>query len=83
MHGAPELGKALVGSTAAGICTIICPGALRKPGFFIKAAEAFETETRWGFSQVGPWKRTYKSVEEAERKQLCRARGSDDGAGHG
>ena len=43
--------------------------------------EAFETEARRGFSQVRPTEANAQSVEEAEREQLCRARGSDDVAG--
>jgi hypothetical protein len=39
--------------------------------------EAFETETRQGFSQVKPTPANAQSVEEAEREKPCRARGSD------
>ena len=43
--------------------------------------EAFETDARRGFSQVRPMQAYVQSVEEAEREQPRRARGSDDGAG--
>ncbi len=43
--------------------------------------EAFETEARRGFSHVRPTQAYWQSVEEAEREQPRRARGSDDGAG--
>ena len=43
--------------------------------------EAFETDARRGFSHVRPTQAYVQSVEEAEREQLRRARGSDDGAG--
>ena len=43
--------------------------------------EAFETEARRGFSHVRPTQAYLQSVEEAEREQPRRARGSDDGAG--
>jgi len=43
--------------------------------------EAFETEARRGFSQMRPTQAYWQSVEEAEREQPRRARGSDDGAG--
>ena len=40
--------------------------------------EAFETEAPRGFSQVRPTEVYWQSVEEAEREQPFRARGSDD-----
>jgi len=43
--------------------------------------EAFETEARRGFSQVRPTQAYWQSVEEAEREQPRRARGSDGVAG--
>jgi hypothetical protein len=43
--------------------------------------EAFETEARWGFSQVRPKQANAQSVEEAERENPRQARGSDDAAG--
>jgi hypothetical protein len=43
--------------------------------------DAFETDARRGFSQVRPTQAYVQSVEEAEREQPRRARGSDDGAG--
>ena len=43
--------------------------------------EAFETDARRGFSHVGPTHAYVQSVEEAEREQPRRARGSDTGAG--
>jgi hypothetical protein len=43
--------------------------------------EAFETEARLGFSQVRPTEANAQSVEEAEREESRRARGSDDVAG--
>jgi hypothetical protein len=43
--------------------------------------EAFETEARRGFSQVRPTEANAQSVEEAEREQPRRARGSDDVVG--
>jgi hypothetical protein len=43
--------------------------------------EAFETEARRGCSHVRPTQAYSQSVEEAEREQARRARGSDDGAG--
>jgi hypothetical protein len=43
--------------------------------------EAFETDARRGFSHVRPTQAYVQSVEEAEREQPRRARGSDDGAG--
>ena len=43
--------------------------------------EAFETDARRGFSHVGPTQAYWQSVEEAEREQPRRARGSDAGAG--
>ena len=41
--------------------------------------EAFETEIHQGFSQVRPTEAYVPSVEEAEREQPRRARGSDNG----
>jgi hypothetical protein len=43
--------------------------------------ELFETEARRGFSQVRPTQANAQSVEEAEREESRRARGSDDVAG--
>jgi len=43
--------------------------------------ELFETEARRGFSQVRPTQAYVQSVEEAEREESRRARGSDDVAG--
>ena len=43
--------------------------------------EAFETEARRGCSQVRSTEAYWQSVEEAEREQPSRARGSDDVAG--
>ena len=43
--------------------------------------EAFETEARRGCSQVRPTEAYRQSVEEAEREQPSRARGSDDVVG--
>ncbi len=43
--------------------------------------EAFETDAHRGFSHVRPTQAYRQSVEEAEREQSRRARGSDDGAG--
>ncbi len=43
--------------------------------------EAFETDARRGFSHVRPTQAYLQSVEEAEREQPRRARGSDAGAG--
>jgi hypothetical protein len=43
-------------------------------------SQVFETEARWGFSQVRPM-RAYRQSVEAEREKPRRARGSDDGAG--
>ena len=43
--------------------------------------EAFEAETRRGFSQVRLTAAYLQSVEEAEREKPRRARGSDDVAG--
>jgi hypothetical protein len=43
--------------------------------------EAFETEARWGFWQVRPTEVYVQSVEEVEREQPRRARGSGDVAG--
>ena len=43
--------------------------------------EAFETEAPRGFSHVRPTQAYLQSVEEAEREQLRRARGSDDAVG--
>ncbi|MBS0170269.1 MAG: hypothetical protein JSR62_07920 [Nitrospira sp.] len=43
--------------------------------------EAFETEARRGCSHVRPTQAYLQSVEEAEREQPRRARGSDAGAG--
>jgi hypothetical protein len=43
--------------------------------------ETFETEARWGFSQVRLTEVYAQSVEEVEREQPRRARGSDDVAG--
>ena len=43
--------------------------------------EAFETDARRGFSHVRPTQAYVQSVEEAEREQPRRARGSDAGAG--
>jgi hypothetical protein len=43
--------------------------------------EAFETEARWGFSQVRPTQAYRQSVEEADREKPRRARGSDDVVG--
>ncbi len=42
--------------------------------------EAFETEARRGCSHVRPTQAYWQSVEEAEREQPRRARGSDAGA---
>jgi len=43
--------------------------------------EAFETEARRGCSHVRPTQAYLQSVEEAEREQPRRAKGSDAGAG--
>jgi hypothetical protein len=43
--------------------------------------EAFETEVPRGFSHVRPTQAYLQSVEEAEREQPRRARGSDDAVG--
>jgi hypothetical protein len=43
--------------------------------------EAFETEARRGFLHVRPTEAYVQSVEEAEREQPRRARGSDDVTG--
>ena len=43
--------------------------------------EAFETEAHRGFSHVRPTQAYLQSVEEAEREQPRRARGSDAGTG--
>jgi hypothetical protein len=43
--------------------------------------EAFETEARWGVSEMRPTQANAQSVEEAEREKPRRARGSDDVAG--
>ena len=43
--------------------------------------EAFEAEVRRGFSHVRQTEAYWQSVEEADREQPRRARGSDDGAG--
>ena len=43
--------------------------------------EAFETEARLGSSHVRPTEAYVQFVEEAEREQPRRARGSDDVAG--
>ena len=43
--------------------------------------EAFETEARRGCSPVRPTEAYMQSVEEAEREQPHRARGSDDVVG--
>jgi len=43
--------------------------------------EAFETDARRGFSHVRPTQAYLQSVEEAEREQPRRVRGSGDGAG--
>jgi len=43
--------------------------------------EADETEARLGFAQVKPTQAYAQSVEEAERENPRRAKGSDDAAG--
>ena len=43
--------------------------------------EAFETEARRSCSPVRPTEAYGQSLEEAEREQPCRTRGSDDGVG--
>jgi len=43
--------------------------------------ETFELETHRSFSQVRPTPAYVQSVEEAERENPRRARGSDDAAG--
>jgi len=43
--------------------------------------EVFETDARRSFSHVRPTQVYWQSVEEAEREQPRRARGSDTGAG--
>jgi hypothetical protein len=44
-------------------------------------SEAFETEARRGFSQARPTQAYLQSVEEAEREEPRRARGSDAAVG--
>ena len=66
-----------VGSQGNGRVSVIAPARI----IHECRREAFETEARRGFSQVRPTQAYWQSVEEAEREQPRRARGSDDGAG--